>query len=52
MLDFAYLMPDCGLEVSLHSEESATGQFDEGLPWFYLVLEQMHCLLHMQPFPW
>jgi hypothetical protein len=46
---FAYLMPDCwGCP--------ATGQLDQGFPWFSSVLEQilrwypnstLHCLLHM-----
>jgi hypothetical protein len=41
MLRFAYLMPDCWLEVSLHSEGPVTGQFDQEFPWFSSVLEQM-----------
>jgi hypothetical protein len=39
-LGFAYLMPDCWLEVSLHPEGPTTGQFDEGFPWFSSVQEQ------------
>jgi hypothetical protein len=30
MLGLTYLMPDCWLEVSLHLEGPATGQFDQG----------------------
>jgi hypothetical protein len=29
MLGFAYLMPDCWLEVSLHPEGPATGQLNQ-----------------------
>jgi hypothetical protein len=56
-----FLMPDCWLEVSLHSEGPATDQFDQGFPWFSSILEQMlrwypnstlHCMLHMQPSHW
>jgi hypothetical protein len=53
MLGFAYLMPDCWLEVSLHLESPATGQLNQGFPRFSLVLEQMlswysefHVVLH------
>jgi hypothetical protein len=58
MLQLADLMPDCWLEVSLHPEGLATGQPDQGFPWFSLVPEQMlswypnstlHCMLPMQP---
>jgi hypothetical protein len=35
MLGLAYLMPDCWLEVNLHPEGLATGQFDQGFPWLY-----------------
>jgi hypothetical protein len=61
MLGFPDLMPDCWLEVSLHSEGPATGQLDQGFPWFSLVPEQMlslytnstlHCMLPMQPSQW
>jgi hypothetical protein len=54
-------MPECWLKVSLHTEGPATGQLDQGIPWFSLVLEQMlssypnstlHCMLHMQPSQW
>jgi hypothetical protein len=41
MLRFAYLMPDCWLEVSLHPEGPTTGQPDQGSPWFSSILEQM-----------
>jgi hypothetical protein len=34
-------MPDCWLEVSLHPVGPATGQLDQGFPWFSLILEQM-----------
>jgi hypothetical protein len=34
-------MPDCWLEVSLHLEGPATGQLDQGFPWFSSLLEQM-----------
>jgi hypothetical protein len=34
-------MPDCWLEVSLHSEDPATGQLDQGFPWVSSILEQM-----------
>jgi hypothetical protein len=40
-LGFAYLMPDCWLEVSLHPEGPATDQLDQGFPWFSSMLEQM-----------
>jgi hypothetical protein len=58
VLGLAYSMPHCWLEVSLHPEGPATGQLDQGFPWFSLVPEQMlswnpnsklHCMLHMQP---
>jgi hypothetical protein len=54
-------MQDCWLEVSVHLEGPATGQLDQGFPWFSSVLEQMlswypkfHVALHasMQPFYW
>jgi hypothetical protein len=38
---FAYLMPDCWLEVSLHPEGPANGQLDQGFPCFSSILEQM-----------
>jgi hypothetical protein len=41
-LGFAYLMPDCWQEVSLHPEGPATGQLDQGFP---LVL-RIHVVLH------
>jgi hypothetical protein len=41
MLGFACSVPDCWLEVSLHPEGPATGQLDQGFPWFSLVPEQM-----------
>jgi hypothetical protein len=41
MLGLADLIPDCWLEVSLHPEGPATGQLDQGFPWFSLVPEQM-----------
>jgi hypothetical protein len=34
MLGFAYLMPDCYLEISLHPEGPATGQHDQGFRGF------------------
>jgi hypothetical protein len=37
MLGLAYLMPQYWLEISLHLEGPATGQFDRGFrgfPWF------------------
>jgi hypothetical protein len=54
MLGFTDLMPDCWLEVSLHPEGPATGQLDQGFPWFSLVLEQMlswypNSTLHCSP---
>jgi hypothetical protein len=41
MLGFADLMPDCWLEVSLHSEGPVTDQLDQGFRWFSFVPEQM-----------
>jgi hypothetical protein len=50
--------PDCWLVVSLRPEGPATGQLDQGFPWFSLVPERMlswypnstlHCMLLMQP---
>jgi hypothetical protein len=41
MLQFADLKPDYLLEVSLHPKGPATGQLDQGFPWFALVPEQM-----------
>jgi hypothetical protein len=32
MLGLADLIPDCWLQVSLHSEGPATGQLDQGFP--------------------
>jgi hypothetical protein len=58
MLGFAYLMPDCWLEVGLHLEDPPTGQLHEVSSWISSVLGQMlswypnstlHCMLHMQP---
>jgi hypothetical protein len=49
---------DSCLVVSLHPEGPATGQLDQGFPWFSLVPERMlssypnstlHCMLLMQP---
>jgi hypothetical protein len=40
-LGFAYLMPDCWLEVSFHPEGPTTDQLDQGFPWFSSALEQM-----------
>jgi hypothetical protein len=34
-------MPDCWLEVNLHSEGPETGQLDQSFPWFSSILEQM-----------
>jgi hypothetical protein len=34
-------MPDCWLEVSLHPEGPATGQLDQGIPWFSSILEEV-----------
>jgi hypothetical protein len=31
----------CRLEVGRHQEDPATGELDQGFPWFYSVLEQM-----------
>jgi hypothetical protein len=51
-------MPDCWLKVSTHSEGPATGQLDQGFPWFSSVLEQilswypnstLYCMPLMQP---
>jgi hypothetical protein len=39
-------MSDCWLEVNLHPEGPATGQIDQGFPWFSLVPEQMLIALH------
>jgi hypothetical protein len=36
-----YIPEGCWLKVSLHPEGPATGQLDEGFPWFSLVTEQM-----------
>jgi hypothetical protein len=49
------------LEVSLHPEGPATGQLDQGFPWFSLVPKQMlswypnstmHCMFTMEPSQW
>jgi hypothetical protein len=54
----AYLMPSYWLEISWHPEGPATGQLDQGFPWFSLASEQLlrwypnsmlHCMLHKQP---
>jgi hypothetical protein len=37
MLGLEYLMLDCWLDVSMHLEDPATGQLDQGFPWFSLV---------------
>jgi hypothetical protein len=61
VLGLAYLALDCCIEVSLHPEGLATGQLDQGFPWFSLVQEQimrwyqnskLHFMLHMQPSLW
>jgi hypothetical protein len=46
-------MPDCWLEVSMHPEGPATGQPDQGFPWFSSVLRpnaelvsQFHVAMH------
>jgi hypothetical protein len=41
MVGFAYLMPDCWLEVSFHPEGPATGQLNLAFPWFSSIPEQM-----------
>jgi hypothetical protein len=41
ILGFAYSFPDFWLEVSLHPEGPASGQLDQGFPWFSLIPEQM-----------
>jgi hypothetical protein len=49
-LGFAYLMPDCWLEVSLHPDGPATGQLNQGFPWFSSVLDQINTeLVHKFP---
>jgi hypothetical protein len=57
-IGLAYSTPDLWLEVSLHPEGPATGQLDQGFPWFSLVPERMlsrypnsslHCMLLTQP---
>jgi hypothetical protein len=45
MLGHADLVPDCRLEVGLHLEGPATGQLNQGFPWFSLVPEQMLSLV-------
>jgi hypothetical protein len=53
--DSACLNPDYWLEVSLYPEGLATGNLDQGFPWFSSILEEMlswyphSTLLHMQP---
>jgi hypothetical protein len=37
MLGFAYLLPDCCLEVSLHPKGLAISQLDQRSPWFSVV---------------
>jgi hypothetical protein len=41
MLGLSYLIPECWLEDSSHPEGLATGQFDQGFSWFFLVPEKM-----------
>jgi hypothetical protein len=59
MLEFADLMSDFWLEVSLNPEGPATGQLEESFPWLSLVPEQMlswypnstlHCMLRLFSF--
>lgn len=38
---FVYFMPDCWLELSVHPKGTATGQIDQGLLWFFLILGQI-----------
>jgi hypothetical protein len=61
MLGFAYLMPDCWLEVSLHLEGAGTCQLDKGffvvflgpranaelVPKFHVPLYVTHTALRM-----
>jgi hypothetical protein len=59
MLGLADLMPDCWLEVSLHPEDPATGQLEQGeafllpranaelVPKFHVALYASHAALPM-----
>jgi hypothetical protein len=46
LLNFAYLMPDYWLEVSLHPEGPATGQLDKVFPVVFLDPKSNSELVH------
>jgi hypothetical protein len=51
MLGFAYLMPDCWLEVTLPPEGPVTGQLGRGFPWISSIVEHFALYVSHSAFP-